>query len=180
MRLQSQKHQSQWEESVDQRKVREDLQRVKGSDRIQINNILAAACITILSVLLGLSGKKFSNWLVIQLAAAIPLLITSSLAYAKVSYRDMKEYPIWDRLGWTTLSLGYIMLLNALTIMLFTSNYPVASWWFAGATILLFVVYSVLDVRANKKRLKEKGWKLGFYLALIFLGAILPIAARWV
>jgi L-asparagine transporter-like permease len=179
MRLQSQKHQSQWEESVDQREVREDLQRVKGSDRIQINNILAAACITILSVLLGLSSKKFSNWLVIQLAAATPLLVTSSLAYAKVSYRDMKEYPIWDRLGWTTLSLGYIMLLNALTIMLYTSNYSVASWWFVGATILLFVVYSALDVRANKKRLKEKGWKLGFYLALIFLGAVLPIAARW-
>ncbi len=160
--------------------MRQDLGRGKGSDRIQINNILAAASITILSVLLGLSGKKFSDWMVIQLAAATPLLVTSSLAYAKTGYRNLREYPIWDHLGWTTLSLGYIMLLNALTIMLYTSNYSVASWWFVGTTILLFVVYSVLDIMANTKRLKEKGWKLGFYLALMFLGAILPIVAGWV
>jgi small-conductance mechanosensitive channel len=160
--------------------MREDLRRGKGSDRIQINNILAAACITILSVFLGLSGKKFSDWMVVQLAAATPLLVTSSLAYAKASYRDLREYPIWDYLGWTMLSLGYIMLLNALAIMLYTSGYSVASWWFVGATILLFMAYSVLDVKANKKRLKEKGWKLGFYLASMFLGAILPIVAGWV
>jgi hypothetical protein len=125
--------------------MRQDLWRGKGSDRIQINNLLAAASITILSVLLGLSGKKFSDWMVIQLATATPLLVTSSLAYAKTGYRDSREYPIWDYLGWTTLSLGYIILLNALAIMLYTSNYPVASWWFVGTTILLFVVFRFVD-----------------------------------
>ncbi|MBU1751038.1 MAG: hypothetical protein KKA73_25425 [Chloroflexi bacterium] len=157
----------------------QDLIRVKGSDRIQINNILAAACITILSVLLGLSGQQFSDWMVIQLAVAIPLLVTSSLAYAKVSYRDAKEYPIWDSLGWATLSLGYIMILNALTIILYTSSYSTASWWFVGTAALLFVAYSALDVKANRKRLREKGWKLGFYLALMFLGGVLPMLAGW-
>jgi len=159
---------------------REELSRVKGSDRIQINNILAAACVTILSVLLGLSGVQFSAWMVVQLALATPLLVTSSLAYAKTGYRDAREYPVWDSLGWATLSLGYVMLLNALAIMLYTTSYSAASWWFIGVTILLFVVYSVLDVRASKKRLKEKSWKLGFYLALMFLGAILPMLAGWV
>jgi hypothetical protein len=159
---------------------REELSRVKGSDRIQINNILAAACVTILSVLLGLSGVQFSAWMVVQLALATPLLVTSSLAYAKTGYRDAREYHVWDSLGWATLSLGYVMLLNALAIMLYTTNYSAASWWFIGVTILLFVVYSVLDVRASKKRLKEKSWKLGFYLALMFLGAILPMLAGWV
>jgi L-asparagine transporter-like permease len=158
----------------------EDVRRAKGSDRIQINNILAAACIAILSVLLGLSGKQFSNWMVMQLAAATPLLVTSSLAYAKISYRDPREYPVWDGLGWVTLSLGYIMLLNALAIMLCTSGYPTVSWCFISVAVLLFVAYSMLDVKANKKNLREKGRKLGFYLALMFLGAILPILAGWV
>ena len=158
----------------------EDVRRAKGSDRIQINNILAAVCIAILSVLLGLSGKKFSNWMVIQLAAATPLLVTSSLAYAKIGYRDPRECPIWDGLGWATLSLGYIMLLNALAIMLYTSSYATVSWWFLGITVLLFVAYSMLDVKANKKNLREKGWKLGFYLALMFLGAVLPMLVGWV
>lgn len=159
---------------------RERLSRVKGSDRIQINNILAAACVTILSVLLGLSGVQFSAWMVVQLASATPLLVTSSLAYAKTGYRDAKEYPVWDSLGWATLSLGYVMLLNALAIMLYTTSHSTASWWFIGVTILLFVVYSVLDVRASKRRLKEKSWKLVFYLVLMFLGAILPMLAGWV
>jgi hypothetical protein len=157
-----------------------DWIRVKGSDRIQINNILAAACIAILSVLLGLSGQQFSNWMVLQLAAATPLLITSSLAYAKICYRDHKEYLTWDTLGWVTLSLGYIMLLNVLAIMLYTSRYWAASWWFLGATALLFVVYSVLDVILKRKRLKEKAWKLAFYLVLMFLGSALPMLAGWV
>jgi hypothetical protein len=157
----------------------EELIRTKGSDRIEINNILAATSIAILCVLLGLSGRQFSNWMIIQLAAATPTLVTSSLAYAKVSYRDLEEYSIWDRLGWVTLSLGYIMVLNAMTIILYTSGYPVASWWFVSATVLLYALYTVLDVRADRKRLKEKGWKLGFYLALMFLGAGLPMLAGW-
>jgi hypothetical protein len=156
-----------------------DLVRAKGSDRIQINNILAAASVTILSVLLGLAGQRFSAWTLLQLAAATPLLVTSSLAYAKMTYRDMGEFPLWDNLGWATLSLGYIMLLNALALMLFNSSYVAVSWWFVGATAALFVVYSVVDVAANKKRLKEKAWKLTAYLGLMFLGSVLPMLAGW-
>ena len=164
---------------MDDRTCPEHLIRTKGSDRIQINNILAAACVAILSVLLGLSGERFSTWMVLQLAAATPLLVTSSLAYAKICYRDMREYAIWDNLGWVTLSLGYTMLLNSLSIMLHTSSYSSVSWWFVGTAALLFTVYSALDIAANKKRLKEKAWKLGFYLALLFCGAVLPMLAGW-
>ena len=157
-----------------------DLIRTKGSDRIQINNILAAAAIAILAVLLGVSEQRFSGWMVLQLAAATPLLVTSSLAYAKLGYRSLSEYPIWDALGWVTLTLGYIMILNALTIMLHASRYLALSWWFLGAIVLLFTAYSVLDIAASKKRLAEKLWKLGFYLVLMFCGSVLPIIAGWI
>jgi hypothetical protein len=160
--------------------VADDLIRTKGSDRIQINNILAAACIAVLSVLLGLSGQRFSNWMILQLAAATPLLVTSSLAYAKLCYRSLDEFPIWDNLGWVTLSLGYNLLLNALVIMLYTSGYWAASWWFVGAIVVLFVSYSTLDILASRKRLVEKLWKLGFYLVLLFCGSVLPMVAGWV
>ena len=114
------------------------------------------------------------------LAVATPLLVTSSLAYAKLCYRSLKECPTWDNLGWVTLSLGYIMLLNALVIMLYTGGYWAASWWFVGAIVALFVIYSVLDILASRKRLVEKLWKLGFYLALMFCGSVLPMVAGWV
>ena len=158
----------------------EDLIRVKGSDRIQIINILAAVSITILSVLLGLSGQTFSNWMVVQLAASTPLLITASLAYAKTCYRPGREFRLWDRLGWVTLSLGYGLILNMLALLLFTGGYPLATGAFMATVMILFVVYSALDVAARGARLEEKLWKLIFYLVLLGAGSLLPIAAGWV
>lgn len=153
--------------------------RTKGSDRIQINNILGAAAIAILSVLLGLSGQRLPAWMLFQLATATPLFVTSSLAYAKVGYRPESEYAVWDALGWATMSVGYIMLLNSLMLMLYASTHRAVSWWFLGATVLLFASYSGLDVIVNRKRLGEKAWKLAFYLALLFCGSVLPILAGW-
>lgn len=155
----------------------EEYVRIKGSDRIQINNILSAVCVGVLSILLGLSTSALSGWEVSQLALAIPFLVTSSLAYAKLCYRPSNEYRIWDKLGWITHSLGYIMILNAIAIMLYRSNFPVIAWGFIAITGLLFTVYSVLDIIANKKRFREKGLKLGFYLLYILFGAIVPIFA---
>lgn len=152
----------------------EDRFKIRGSDRIQINNLLCAVSITILAVILSLSRLGVSEWIIIQLAITIPCLVTSSLAYAKMAYRPDEEYHLWDNLGWATHSLGYILILNALIIMLHR-QYPAAAWILIGVTVSLFVLYSGLDVLAKRKRLKEKAAKLSFYLLLMFIGAILPI-----
>lgn len=157
-----------------------EISRKKGSDRIQINNILSAVCVGVLSVLLSLSGTRLSAWMIGQLACAIPCLVTSSLAYAKTCYRKKEEYSLWDNIGWLTHSLGYIMILNAMALMLYQANYRMITWIFLGTTIFLFLAYSVVDVVAKKRRLKEKGWKLAFYLLTVFVGSILPIIMRWV
>lgn len=97
-----------------------------------------------------------------------------------MGYRPESEYSVWDAMGWATMSVGYIMLLNSLMLMLYASTHRAVSWWFLGATVLLFVSYSGLDVIVNRKRLGEKAWKLAFYLALMSCGPVLPIVARWV
>lgn len=155
------------------------ISRTKGSDRIQINNILSAVCVGVLSVLLGLSESKQSVWMIGQLAIAIPFLVTSSLAYAKTCYRNRDEYSIWDNMGWWTHSIGYIMILNAVTIMLYQAGYQVVAWLFLGATVSLFLAYSIRDVVMKKRRLREKGSKLVIYLMFIFVGSILPILMKW-
>jgi hypothetical protein len=109
-----------------------------------------------------------------QLAMAVPLFVTSSLAYSKVCYR-IGEHRIWDPLGWFTHSIGYIMILNAMTILIYRSNYHSVAWLFAAVVIFLFFVYSAMDVIAKRRRLFEKVFKLLFYLLLLFLGSILPI-----
>ena len=95
----------------------------KGSDRIQINNILCAVCVAALSLLLGLSRDKLSEWTIGQLAVAIPLLVTSSLCYAKVGYRSTDEAATWDTLGWLGHSVGYAAVLNATGTMLYRSHF---------------------------------------------------------
>jgi len=72
------------------------------------------------------------------------------------------------------------MILNAMALMLYQANYRMITWIFLGTTIFLFLAYSVVDVVAKKRRLKEKGWKLAFYLLTVFVGSILPIIMRWV
>lgn len=152
----------------------------KGSDRIQINNILCAVCVAALSVLLGLSREKLSSWTIGQLALAIPLLVTSSLSYAKVGYRSLGEAHRWDTLGWLGHSVGYAAILNATGTMLYRSGFAGVTWLFVGVVLSLFLIYSVVDVHAKRRRLTEKCLKLLFYVSLLFVGLVLPILAGWV
>jgi hypothetical protein len=152
----------------------------KGSDRIQINNILCAVCVATLSVLLGLSREKLSSWTIGQLAIAIPLLVTSSLCYAKVGYRSLDEAERWDTLGWLGHSVGYAAVLNATGTMLYRSGFVRVTWVFVGVVLSLFLIYSTVDVHAKRDRLSEKLLKLVFYFALLFIGLVLPILAGWV
>ncbi len=159
--------------------VSRDLIRIKGSDRIEINNILSAVCIGVLSVLLGLSKDGLNVWMIGQIALAIPCLVTSSLAYAKTCYRDRHECHIWDAFGWATHSLAYILILNALSIALYYSGQLAIAWIFVAVALLLFVLYSVLDIVADKRRLVEKASKLLFYIVLLLAGSVVPIMLGW-
>lgn len=157
-----------------------DLQRKKGSDRILINSILAAVSIATLAVMIDSKEPQLNAWSIAQLTMSIPFLITSSLAYAKTCYRHDDEYYTWDMLGWFTHSVGYIMMLNAITIILYSTNYKGTAWLYLFVIISLYITYTTIDIMAQKYRLKEKGLKLSFYLLLIFLGSILPILISFI
>ncbi len=155
---------------------RQDQQvRDTADNRIQINNLLSGLCIAILTVLLALPAANLGNWVIGQLAAAVPILVTSSLAYAKLKYREADEFRIWHPFGWVTHSIGYIMILNAIVIMLYRNKYPSMAWLLLAVIAILFVAYSALDVLARRRRLREKSRKLAFYFLLLFMGTILPM-----
>jgi hypothetical protein len=149
--------------------------KVKGRERIQINNILAAISMAILILVIGLDKIQFNYWAVIQLSQSIPLLVTSSLAYLKSAYRENKEYNMWDRLGWFTHTLGYTMILNSIFLILYFNYHYSAAFVFLSITIVLHIIYSIIDYFLLKERLIEKSIKMIFYLLLFFAGSILPI-----
>lgn len=145
----------------------------KSSDRIQIINILAATSIALLTVLVGLSNKDLNFWMLFQLSISVPCFITSSLAYSKLSYRDSSEIGWWNSFAWLSFSIGYVLILNSMSILLYQTSKTLA-YWFIGFASLLFASYSLLDIFLNKTRSKEKIFKLFFYLFLIFLGFFIP------
>jgi L-asparagine transporter-like permease len=149
--------------------------RALSDNRIQINSVLSGLCVAILTVLLALPGAKPGNWVVGQLASAVPVLVTSSLAYAKLKYRDEDEMAIWNTFGWLTHSVGYIMILNAMVIMLYRNGYPSMAWLLLALIIVLFAVYSILDVIARQKRSLEKGLKALFYVLVLLGGTVFPL-----
>lgn len=150
----------------------------KGSDRIQINNILAAISVTILAILAG-AMDKVHPVAIYGLVVAVPLLVTSSLAYTKLSYRK-GEYEAWNGLGWWTHTLGYFIVIGSISVHLASQGERMVASSLLLANFALVVVYSIVDVNATKVaktrqlRMKEKVLK-GLVIAVVlgFAGAVI-------
>lgn len=148
-----------------------EFAKAKGSQRIQINNILSAIAVAIIAILISNNSTvKISDWIITQLSASIPLLITSSLFYAKTCYRGKKEYPYWNFAGGIAHSLGYFGIINAITLLMYFGGYLIASWVLIISVFFLVILYSSMDVMLNKKRLVEKIIKFVLYISIIAIG----------
>ena len=149
--------------------------RIKGSDRIQINNLLSAICIGILTILLTVSKYKISQWILVQLSCAIPSLIISSLSYAKITYRDSNEIKIWDSFGWLLHIIGYILITNSILLLLYQTNNRISFWVFFIFNWLCYLIYSLIDIFKNKGHICEKFCKIYLFSLLIFIGSFIPV-----
>jgi hypothetical protein len=128
---------------------------------------------------LSVADARLSTWVISQLAVAVPCLVTSSLAYAKLIYRPANEFGAWDTLAWATHSLGYLLVLNSVALLAYVNNHGGAAAIFLVGTVILFVAYSAIDIALKRARLWEKLWKLLAYLALLFAGSVLPMMVGW-
>jgi len=90
---------------------------VKASSRIALDRSLLAVVIGVFFLTINLKEELlFQKILSLQLILAIPLFITSILAYSKVGYR--KKIERWNMLGWITFIFGYAFLLNVIGILI--------------------------------------------------------------
>lgn len=154
----------------------------KGSERIQINNVLGAISIAVLAILAG-SKNPHPGYIIIfsELAIAIPCLVTSSLLYSKMCYRPAIEYKYWNGSAWATHTVGYFLIIDALFLLLCTNFFPIPAIILLLTTFLLVVVYSIVDVitaetkEVKLERLKEKMVKGLCYILLILVGLLTPL-----
>ncbi|HLD37592.1 MAG TPA: hypothetical protein VJA86_03310 [Candidatus Nanoarchaeia archaeon] len=144
----------------------------KAGNRVAINSFLIGSLFTIFTLIWTLSPEKFSVIIVTQISLAIPLLFVSSLAYSKVAY--WKETRLWDTLGWYTNNLATIFIFNVVGLMIADYFVSLAFAYFS-ATILLMLIYSIINFSYNPSFIKEKLFKFLFFVIVLFLGGILPV-----
>lgn len=159
-----------------------EFSKTKGSERIQINNILSAITIAVLTILAqNQDSNSYYTIILSELSAAIPILILSSLAYSKICYRSHNEYIYWNGSGWLTHTIGYFLLIDGIFLLLYSHSFIVPAKTLLITTLVLIIIYSILDIVTSPdksvriERTKEKAIKLTIYLLILLLGAIFPI-----
>jgi hypothetical protein len=128
---------------------------------------------TVLSIIWAFNSEKISTAIIFQMVIAIPLILFASLSYAKLGYE--RNHTIWDRFGWFTNNIGYLLFLNAtgLMVVAFSSRFVgIIYFWFV---IFLAVLYYVFNIISQKGSFKEHFWKLVLWVALVVVGGLLQI-----
>jgi hypothetical protein len=144
----------------------------KSANKVTINSFMMGALFFVLTLIITLDPNRFSRAIIYQLFLAIPLLYVSSLAYSKIGY--WKENYEWDALGWFTTTTGNLFVINAIGLLALKYSQSLAYLYFF-LFCLLMIVYTIINIRQNKKILNEKIFKLAFLLAIVFAGGILFI-----
>jgi hypothetical protein len=145
---------------------------VKAEARLHINSFLMGSLFTVLSIIWAFNSDKISPAITLQMVLAIPLILFASLSYAKTGYE--RTHKIWDRFGWITNNIGYILFLNATGLMVIAFSSRLIGLIYFGSVIFLASAYYILNIISQPGTLKEHLNKLVFWLLAIFIGGIIP------
>ena len=116
----------------------------------------------------------FQKVLLAQLVLSMPLLMTSTLAYSKVGYRDRIER--WNLLGWMTFILGYAFIMNVIGILVANVISPVLSIVFFASSCGLTLVYSIVDISYKRGVARERIAKDLLFITLqVVLGLLVAL-----
>jgi hypothetical protein len=127
----------------------------KAANRISLNSQLLPAAIGIFFITVNLRSEiLLQKAVAIQLSLAIPLLLTSTLAYSKLGYREKVER--WNVLGWVCFAIAYSFIINVIGILLANIVGKDLSTTFFLTVWSLAFIYSMIDVSYDRKVLKER------------------------
>ena len=147
----------------------------KASTRVALNSGLLALVMGIFFLTINLKSELLSQEIVvIQLVLSIPLFLTSTLAYSKVSYKKHPEK--WDKLGWITFTLGYAFILNVVGILIGRMISILISMIFFASSWILALVYSFVHISYDRSKIKERIVKNTFFISVqLFFGLLVVL-----
>jgi hypothetical protein len=146
----------------------------KAASRIELNSDLLQVAIGAFFVIITMRAELLNSMpLLVQLVASIPLLLTSPLADSKVRYK--KDTDIWNRLGWVTFIIAYAFLLNTIGILIGIWISVGVSLIFFALSALLTVIHSVIEVKYDKKSIKERLIKDSLFISVHIVFGVLVV-----
>ena len=147
---------------------------VKASTRIALNRTLIAIAIGVFFLTINLrEALLFQKILLLQLVLAVPLLLTSTLAYSKIGYREQIER--WNTLGWMTFIFGYAFLLNVIGILIGNIIGVMTAIIFFVSSWILSLIYSFVDISYDNSVIKERLIKDALFISIQFVLGVLVI-----
>lgn len=148
------------------------IQRVSESEKkVSMSIMLLIICFTIFTFVITINPRLFQDnkILALQLVLAIPFLMSSIHARAKLAKNDKT---LLEQFGFSTYLIGYTFLINVVGISLsiFVSLY--ISMFFFVANILLSVSYSLVQIEEKLETQSHFTKDLLFALLILFLGVL--------
>ena len=151
-----------------------DNNHAKAANRIALNTRLLAVLITVFFLTINLKKELLmQKILAVQFILPIPLLVTSILAYSKVSYRE--KIARWDKLGFITFILGYAFLSNVIGILIGNIIGKTVALIFFAATWIFALIYSAVDISYDKSVMKERLIKDGAFILIQLIFGVLVV-----
>jgi hypothetical protein len=146
----------------------------KTKSRIDVNRTLLQICFVIFALIVGLNPTllRENKFISIQLTFAIPLLLSSIFYRSRLLYG--KKIAELEKFGFISFIIGYSFLINVLGILLSILVSVIIGISFLIFNIVLAVIYSLVEIKINKKKIKERFFKDLLFALLIVIFGILP------
>ena len=157
----------------------EDIKKIKSSERSKINLSFLGTCFTLFTFIIAINSKLLQGNLLLaaELSIAIPLFLSSIFARTKLAYTTKPK--MWERFGFTTFITAYSFLISVIGIMLSTLVSVKIGMLFFALNIIMPLIYSSLEVRENREKLKSRILKDLFFIFLIIIFGVLPSLGIW-
>jgi len=143
----------------------------KASAKVALSSTMVGALFFILTLILTIGPKQFDSFILFQIVLAIPFLFVSILTYSKTAY--WKDTFLWDTIGWFSVNIGNGFVLNAVGLMMATSDRVLAFLYF-GTLSFLMLLYSIINIYYSNQ-IVVKLFKYLFFLSILLIGGILPL-----
>ena len=139
----------------------------KASVRVTIASMLIGICFTVFALVWAFDRNvKLNHFIMSQLIFAMPILYYSTTAYSKLGYK--KNAGLWNKFAVVTFIIGYSLIINAIGIMIYVADLFINAILFFVLVWLLDIIYSICEIAEDRKNLRERIVKTGFFILATF------------